>query len=154
MKLIQNMSIKEPQQQIVDDLIDLDVAKKPDGKFVEFIGDDYKENPSGFEYPYDVKFKNTGMNQFRCDSLECDNLTIESRLKSLRRMLMCFEKHVDHLIEIEMCKLKTELINKYDKIYNFSKLRQKAYDLSEKIVLENMGTGKLEERWNNSMQDS
>jgi hypothetical protein len=124
MKVIQNVAI-QPQQMIVENLIDLDQAKKPNEKFVEFIGDDYKKNPPGFEYPYDVQFKNTGMNQFRSSSLECDDLTNEERMKSLRRMLICLEKHVDHQIELELISKKRELKEKYDKMYGISKLLEK-----------------------------
>lgn len=147
MKLIQNVAI-QLQQEVVKDLIDLDVAMKPEGKFVEFVVDDCKKNPPGFEYPYDIQFKNTGMNQFRYDSLECDELTVEMRFKSLRRMLICLEKHVDRQIELELVSKRIVLQKKYDEMYDISELRKKAYDLREKLTIANLGTGELERIWN------
>jgi hypothetical protein len=143
MKSIQNISIQS-QQQVVENLIDLDEAMKPNGKFIEFIGDDYKKNPPGFEYPYDVQFKNSGWNQFRCSSLECDDLTTEAKLKSLRRMIISLQIHVDKQIISKIM----ELERKYDEIYDIQRLREKAYHLQEKSILSNLGTGKLEEKWN------
>jgi hypothetical protein len=126
---IKNIYVSDESQMIVEEVIDLDSAKKPNGKFVHFHGENYKENSPDFEYPYDVQFKNTGMNQFRCSSLECDDLKKEDRNKSLRRMIICLQKHIDQIIELELIAKRLELEEKYNKMYNISDLIKKSYNI-------------------------
>lgn len=145
MKATQNLAI-QPQQVIVEDLIDLDRAKKLDGKFVEFIGDDYRKNPPGFEYPYDVQFKDTGMHQFRCDSLESAEITINMRLSALKRLSKALEYQLEKEIkqDHEIIKRTTEIKSKFIEKNKWDLLNKSILNIEDKIFQEILERGSEE----------
>jgi len=113
--------------------IDLEEARKPDKKFVSFTGEKYQENPTGFSYPEDVKFKSSFV-EFKTEKLECEKYHIQMGIEAAGNLLAGIQKEIDKRIEKDLRQQKLDLAIKYRKELGYDELEEKQTDLINKML--------------------